>query len=77
VSCYFRHLIDVFDEAGVELTSANRKQVDQTVHQVLAVEYKECSVTWKRLRQEILGDEEKRREFVQKLRKAWNSLDSN
>jgi hypothetical protein len=70
VSCYFRHLKDIFDEAGVELTSANRKQVDQAVHRILAVEYKQCPVAWKKLKQEILGNNEKRLEFMQKLRKA-------
>ena len=77
MSCYFRHLKDIFNEAGVELTSANRKQIDRAIHQMLAVEYQECTVAWKRLKQEILGGEEKRREFVQKLKKLWVSLDSS
>ena len=70
MSCYFRHLKNIFNEAGIELTSANRKQIDRAIHQMLAVEYQECPVAWKRLKQEILGGEEKRREFVQKLKKA-------
>ena len=70
MSCYFRHLDDIFNEAGITVTPANRKQVDQAIHQIVGVEYKECPAAWKKLKQEILQDEQKRRGFVQKLREA-------
>ena len=70
MSCYFRHLDDIFKEAGIAVTPANRKQVDQAIHQIVGVEYKECPAAWKKLKQEILQDEKKRRGFVQKLREA-------
>jgi len=70
MSCYFRHLDDIFNEAGIVVTPANRKQVDQAIHQIVGVEYKECPAAWKKLKREILQDEKKRRGFVQKLREA-------
>lgn len=70
MSCYFRHLKDIFSEASIEVTSANRKAVDQAIHRIVAVDYKECPAAWKKLKQEILKDGGKRQEFVQKLKKA-------
>ena len=69
MSCYTRHLKDIIAEAGIELTSANRKRVDQAFHQIVGVEYKDCPATWKKLKHE-LADEQKRRELVQKLKNA-------
>ncbi len=42
MSCYFRYLKDVFAEAGVTATSANKQQLDQAVHAFVAVAYKRC-----------------------------------
>lgn len=70
MSCYFRHLNDVFNEAGIEVTPANRKRVDQAIHQIVEVDYKECPAAWKKFKQNVMLDEKKRQEFVQKLKKA-------
>ena len=70
MSCYFRHLKDVFSEAGIEVTSANRKRVDQAIHQIVEVDYKECPAAWKKFKQDVMIDEKKRRGFVQKLKRA-------
>ncbi|MBN1289136.1 MAG: hypothetical protein JXA49_05815 [Actinobacteria bacterium] len=67
MSCYFRHMKDVFDEAGVEITQENRKEVDKTVHGILGIEYKNCSDTWKRVKLEI-SEEKRRAEFLSKLK---------
>jgi len=68
MSCYFRHLKEIFDEAGIEVTSNNRKQVDQAIHEILAVTYKDCPQAWKKFKLQIIGDEQKRREFIQQLK---------
>ncbi len=68
MSCYFRQLKDFFDEAGIEITASNRKQVDRTIKKILGTDH--CPDTWKRLKQEILSDESKRKEFVVKLKNA-------
>ena len=70
MSCYFRHLKETFDEASIEVTSGNRKQIDQAIHQIAEVTYKECPQAWKKLKQQIMGDEQKRQEFIQKLKAA-------
>ncbi len=33
MSCYFRHLKGVMAEAGVEVTPANKKDVDRALHE--------------------------------------------
>jgi len=70
MSCYLRHLKELLDEAGVEVTPGNKRQIDEAVHKIVGVEYKDCPVTWKALKQQIIGDEQKRRDFVKKLKDA-------
>jgi hypothetical protein len=70
MSCYFRHLKDILAEAGVEVTPGNRKEIDRAIHKIVGVEYKDCPVAWRALKQQIMSDEQKRRDFVKKLREA-------
>ena len=70
MSCYFRHLKDILFEAGIEVTPRNKKQIDQAIHDIVEVAYKDCPTTWKKLKREILDDEQKRRDFVEKLQDA-------
>ncbi len=70
MSCYFRHINDILDEAGIEVTPSNRRQIDQAIHQVVEVTYKACPATWKRLKQQIIDDEQKRRDLIRKLQDA-------
>jgi len=70
MSCYFRQLKDILAESGVEVTPGNRKEIDRAIHKIVGVEYKDCPVTWRTLKQQIMGDEQKRRDFAKKLREA-------
>jgi len=70
VSCYLRHIKDILDEAGIAITPANRKQIDQAIHQAVGVAYKSCPTTWKKIKEEIKGDEEKRHAFIKQLQIA-------
>jgi len=70
VPCYLRHLKDIIEGAGIEVTPTNRKQVDQVIHQILGVTYKNCPETWKKLKQQLTGDEQKRQEFISQLKMA-------
>jgi len=70
MSCYFRHLKDLFAEAGIEVTPGNKKQIDQAVHQFVGVEYKECPATWRKVKEEVLSNEKKRRELISKVKAA-------
>ena len=42
MSCYFRHLNSLFDEAGVRVTPDNKRILDQTIHAFVHVPYKRC-----------------------------------
>jgi len=70
VSCYFRHIKDILQEAGVNVSPGNRNQIDQAIHQIVGSIYKDCPGAWKKLKQQILGDEQKRQDFIKKLRDA-------
>ena len=70
MSCYFRYMKDILDEAGIVVTPANRKQVDQAVHQAVGVAYKDCPTTWRKVRQDITGDENKRRALIEQIKAA-------
>jgi hypothetical protein len=69
VSCYFRHLRDVLDEAGIEVTSANKKDVDRALHEIAGVAYKDCPSAWTNLKGQV-ANEADRAAVVKKLRKA-------
>ena len=70
MSCYFRHLKESFGEAGIVVTSDNRKQIDQAIHQILGITYKECPQAWKTLKQQIMSGGQKRQDFIKKLQAA-------
>ncbi len=70
MSCYFRHMSDVFAAAGIEITKENKKEIDRLVHQIVGIEYKDCSTTWKAVKQHVRADEEKRADFIARLREA-------
>jgi hypothetical protein len=69
MSCYFRHLKDVLAEAGIDVTPANRKEVDRFLHEIVGATYKDCPGAWKNLKSQM-GNEADRAVFVKKLRKA-------
>lgn len=58
MTCYFRHLNNVFDKAGVTVTKENKKDVDRAIHSIVGIEYKNGSATWKEVKKRIAEDEE-------------------
>ena len=69
MSCYFRHMKDVLDEAGVEVTKENKKDIDRIIHGLVDEEYKNCSPTWKSVKEHIKSNSESRALFIKKLKK--------
>jgi hypothetical protein len=69
MSCYFRHIKDVLDEAGVAVTTENKKDIDRIIHDLVDVEYKNCSNTWKAVKRQIKGDDRARSQFIKRLKK--------
>ncbi len=70
MSCYFRHLSDILDAAGIQVTAANKKAIDQAIHQIMDISYKDCPHTWKALKEQILSNDQKRQDFIKKLHNA-------
>jgi molecular chaperone GrpE (heat shock protein) len=58
MTCYFRHMKDVFDKVGVTVTKDNKKEIDKTIHKIVGVEYKDCSATWKEVKKRIAENKE-------------------
>jgi len=56
MTCYFRHMKDIFTEVGVEATKENKKDFDRKIHRVLGVEYKNCSATMKLVKVRLAED---------------------
>lgn len=70
MTCYFRHLQEIFKKAGIEITSQNKHEVDKVIHELVGVDYKNCPATWKEVKKRIADDKE---EFVSQLRNAWKN----
>ena len=70
MSCYFRHMKDIFEAAGVEVTKENKKQLDKVIHELVGGVYKHCPSAWKAVKEHIKGDKKSRSRFIQNLKKA-------
>ena len=69
MTCYFRHLKEVFKKAGIEVTSENKHEVDRVIRNIVSVKYKDCPATWREVKKRLAEDEA---EFVSMLKTAWN-----
>ena len=69
MSCYFHRLKDVLAEAGIEVTPANKKDIDRALHGIAGVEYKDCPGAWRNLKGQM-SNQIDRAALVKKLRKA-------
>jgi len=67
MTCYFRHLNEVFKKAGIKVTKENRQEIDKAIHSIVGVEYKNCPAAWKEVKKRLAEDEEA---FVSTLKKA-------
>ena len=69
MTCYFRHLREVFKKVGIEVTKENKREIDRIIHGIVGVEYKSCPAAWREVKKRIADDEQA---FVSSLREAWN-----
>ena len=74
MSCYFRHMKDVLEEAGIEVTKENKKDIDRIIHGLVDVEYKSCPPTWKAVKEHIKRDDRARSRFIQNLKKKLKGV---
>jgi hypothetical protein len=70
VTCYFRHLKQVFEKAGIEVTSQNRQEIDKIIHDIVGVNYKNCPATWRQVKTRVLNDEAT---FISLLKETWEN----
>jgi hypothetical protein len=56
---------EIFAQIGVEITEENKKEVDRKIHEYLSVEYKNCSQTWKLIKERRAENPE---QFISDLR---------
>lgn len=69
MTCYFRHLQEIFKKAGIEVTKENKQDIDRVIHRIVGVEYKNCPVAWREVKRSIVADEEG---FVSTLKEKWS-----
>lgn len=74
MSCYFRHLEDIFEETGIEVTKDNKKEIDRVIHGLVNVPYKNCPPTWKAVKEQIRGDTRARKQFAERLKGELKDL---
>ena len=70
MSCYFRHIKDMFEEAKIVVTPENKKQIDKAIHNIIGTTYKDCPTTWKIIKNNFLNDPQKHKELIRKLQTA-------
>jgi hypothetical protein len=58
MTCYFRHLNEFFDQAGITVTKENREDIDRAIHKIVGVEYKNCPAAWKEVKKRLAEDAE-------------------
>jgi hypothetical protein len=68
VTCYFRHLLQVFEKAGIVVTSRNKHELDMVIHGLMRVPYKDCPAVWREVKKRLAEDEAS---FVSMLKNAW------
>ena len=69
MTCYFRHLQGIFKKGEIEITDANKREIDKVIHEIVGVKYKDCSATWKEVKKRIAENEES---FVSELKERVN-----
>ena len=70
MTCYFRHLENLLRKADIKVTADNRKELDRIIHELVGVNYKDCSGAWRQVKQRLADDEEG---FVLQLKAAWQN----
>jgi hypothetical protein len=70
MTCYFRHLAQVFNKAGIEVTPQNRREIDRVIHDIVGVDYPNCPAVWRQVKTRVLEDEAG---LVSTLKEKWNN----
>ena len=68
MTCYFRHLQEVFKKAEITVTTENKHEVDKIIHSIVGVEYPNCPDTWKEVKKHLTEDEQA---SIARLKTEW------
>jgi hypothetical protein len=68
MTCYFRHLQEIFQKAGIKVNKENKQELDKMIHRIMGTKYKDCPGTWRQVKKRIAEDENA---FVQQLKTEW------
>lgn len=71
MSCYLRHLRAELEQAGIKLDEGNRKKIDQAIHKVAGVGYKDCPKAWKETKRRM---NENRDAFMAEVKKELEGV---
>ena len=60
MTCYFKNsrMVDLFNALEVKVTKENRDAINEVIHEMLSVDYKNCAATWKLVRKRLKEDGE-------------------
>lgn len=58
---------DIFSQIGIEVTPRNRNEIDRKIHELVGAKYKDCSSTWKAIKDRLVENEE---QFISDLKSA-------
>ena len=68
MTCYFRHLTEIFEKAGIEVTKENRREIDRVIRNIVGVRYGSCIEVWKEIKKRITAD---KADFASQLKNSW------
>ncbi|MHA2141910.1 MAG: hypothetical protein ACXADC_05595 [Candidatus Thorarchaeota archaeon] len=58
MTCYFRHINRIFEQIGIEVTNETKRDIDHAIHEIVGIEYKNCSAAWKEVKKRLADNEE-------------------
>lgn len=70
MSCYTRHLGDLFASAGIANTKENRKKAGLFIREIVAMAGEGCPAVWREVKGR-LADPDKSVELADRLRQAF------
>jgi hypothetical protein len=67
LTCYLRHIKQLLEKSGIEVTPDNKREIDRRIHELMGVEYKDCPGAWSELKKRLAQDESA---FIASLKKS-------
>ena len=73
MTCYFRQLREIFQKAGITVTTQNKKEIDRIIKGIVGTEGKNCPEVWREVKKRVITNET---EFVEELKLGWINKES-